>query len=269
MSEENLTPEQPADAGFSSPEESIDQAEKEVERKQDPTDTIETLAASMGWREMENGKSALEFVRDTADINQSLRKRVERLSDQVDKLVSTSTKQTMRALQEQKERLEREFEEAVESGDKVAAKKASDAMSRLEEPDDQQDKQAELAKIWQPHAEKFVSDNQKALTDPLARSEAEELIERMWKRGSSPEETYSAVERKLKKDFPEFYTNQNRERPPKVSGDTAPRSDKSAWSTLLKQAPEAEGAFKQFVDMGVYKDIKEDREKYAKLALED
>lgn len=266
MSEEveELTPDEPE--GFSSPEEGVEQAEQEVSRNEDPSSTIEELASSMGWREMENGKSAIEFVRDTADINQSLRKRVERLSDQVDKLVTTSTKQTMKALQEQKERLQREFDEAVESGDKQAAKRATDRMKELESEKTEDNSEVER---WTPHAEKFATANQRALNDPLAKVEATQLIQSMAQQGFGPEETYQAVERKLRKEYPEFYTNQNRERPSKVSGDTPPRSEKSAWTKLLKEAPEAEGAFKSFVDMGVYKNTKEDRERYAKQALED
>lgn len=239
-------------------EEAIEQAESQPVEES----TIEELAGTMGWREREGGKSAFEFVRDTADINTNLRKRVERLSDQVDKLVSTSTKHTLKALQEQRERLQREFDEAVESGDKKAAQRASEQMSQIEQPEEHNSE----AEKWQPHAESFATSNQRALSDPLARVEATQLIQSMAGQGYGPEDTYKAVERKLRKEYPEFYTNQNRERPSKVGGDTAPRNGGSKWSRLVKEEPEAEGIFKSFVEKGIYKDTKEDRERYAKLA---
>ena len=235
---------------------------EEVEEKSEAS--VEELATRMGWRPDGGDKTAVEFLEDTVSYNNSLRKRVDRLTSQVDKLVTSSTKQTMSALREQRARLEREFEEAVESGDKVAARRATEEMKAIDsQPVD------ESRNDWQEKANEFVAAHEGVLKDPLAAAEARSLISQMYEQGFGPDDTYAAVDRKLRKEFPEHYANQNRARPPKVGGESRPQvTSKGAWGKLVKEEPEAEKAFMDYVEMGVYKDTKEHREKFAKLAME-
>jgi hypothetical protein len=249
-------------------EEVVEQIEEAVQQAPaDAEEALKDIAASMGWHDKEGGKTPAEFIRDTADINRSLRSKVDNLNDKIEQLAISESKRTIAALKDQKARLQKEFDEAVEAGDKEAASKAATAMGELAE---ETPVRSDVQRVWQTHAEQFMAANAAALNDPLARIEAKELIDKMANNGSTPEETYAAATRKLKRDYPEHYMNSNRDRPSKVNGDGAPVNSggKSQWKALMKEAPEAEQVFANFVRSGVYKDTPENREKYAKQVLE-
>lgn len=272
MSEEarKIEPDEAPEGAFSTPE--VEESVAEAEEQDSPDDAnsvLEELASSMGWYPQEGGKSAREFIKDTAEINNSLRKRVDRLSEQIDQVVQHSTRQTMQALKEQRERLQKQFDDAVESGDKAAATKASEGLRKLDDETPAEDPQAQWMAKWQPAEAKFKERNAHILTDKRVVAEVVTAINKYANVGMEPDEAYEAVEQELKERFPKLFVNQNRDRPAKVNGDSRPSGKKSNWDKLLKDSPEAESAFNQYVKMGVYKDTPEHREKYAKLALED
>lgn len=270
--------EQPADAGFFTPEDqeqAVTEAEEQAERGEDPTPGIEDLARSMGWHEMENGKTAFEFIRDTADINRSLRSRIERMDTQIESLVQNTAKQTMAALKAQRERLQKQFDEAVESGDKAAARKASDEMKEIDSQKEGKSEDPLVGKYrqseWIDAASKIATRHPDIREGGRLHLKFMKLVNDYAVLGGNPSETYENAYSDLTDRHPELLTNQNRERPAKVGGDKRPSSaDKSAWGKLMNQEPDAESVFKQLVEDGVYKaDTKENREKFAKLALDD
>lgn len=249
-----------------------DVAEEEVSHET----TVESLAAEMGWAPQEEWRgdpekwvTADQYIRNGRDIQDHFRKKVRSLESKMDEVISSQSRSVMAALREQKERLQKEFDEAVEAGDKAAAKRATEGLTELERQAPQTDQQR-MIEQWKPHADSFAERNSAALSDKLAQVEATKMITALAEAGASPEETYERVEVELRKKFPEHYQNQNRSKPAKVGGDSRPTTaDKSKWGALVKEYPEAEGVFKKFVSQGVYKDTKEDRERYAKVALED
>ena len=239
------------------------------------TPSVEALASDMGWVPKDDYRgdpdrwvSADVFIKNTLGIQKTYQRKVESLEGKLDQLVSQQSHTMMQALKEQKARLQKEFEEAVEAGDKAAAKRATEGLNDLERQAPDTEQQRMIAQ-WKPHADAFAQRNSGALQDKLAQIEATKMITSMAEAGVSPEETYERVEIELRKKYPEHYQNQNRTRPAKVEGESRPASsDKSKWSALVKEYPEAEKIFAKFVNQGVYKDTKEQRERYAKAALE-
>lgn len=260
------------------------EAPEDVSHETEESPTIESLAQEMGWSPQEEWRgdpekwvSADQYIRNTRSIqdhfqkkNKYLKSDLEALESKLDGLIKTQSQSMMQALREQKERLQREFDEAVEAGDKAAAKRATASLKELEQKEVPQNDQAEMIAKWKPHADDFAERNSAALGDKLVQIEASKLITALAEAGVPPEDTYERVEQELRKKYPEHYQNQNRARPPKVGGESRPSvADKSKWGALVKEFPEADGIFQKFVRQGVYKDTKEDRERYAKTALED
>jgi predicted nucleic acid-binding Zn-ribbon protein len=259
-------------------------SEESVEEVIEEKPTVEVLAEKMGWSpqdkwrgDPEQWKPADEFIlasREIQDRKSSeihhLKGDLKSLKETMEGMAANFTAQTRKALQEQRKRLQAEFDEAVDNGDKEGARRASTALREVDSQETKDDDQTRLLELWQPHAVKFESAHAEVLKDPEAEIRASELIQKLAQRGHTPEETYEIVGKSLKREFPEYFTNPNRESPPKVSGETRPTSsDRSAWGRLLKESPEVKGIFAEFVEQGIYKDTKEDRERYAKLALED
>ncbi len=84
----------------------------------------------------------------------------------------------------------------------------------------------------------------------------------------SPDDYYSFVEEKIREDYPGRMSNPNKQRQSVSSPRSPSKEGGTAWEKVTRTNPELKEAFSEWVEMGTFKDTKEDREKYAKMYLE-
>jgi hypothetical protein len=209
-----------------------DGAEGGAEDTQDETPALtelEQVAAEIGWKPKEQFKGdeakwrpAADYIRQSKSIEDSLKGTVKELKGTVDRLASTSAKQTERALQQQAEHYEAMLEQAVEDGDKEAAKQAREGIRNT-------DRQLEqLSKADDPE-ERFKSDNPWYGQDDDATAYAVAISQREARKGASFEDQLKAAAEGVRKRFPELFDKQEQRQtlkaPPQV---TAPSRSSSA-----------------------------------------
>lgn len=226
-----------------------------------PSD-VEDLAREMGWAPQdqwrgnpEQWKDAKTFLKSTVEINRTLSKDVRGLRDTVDRLSRTSAVIADRAIADQRASLEQQFRDAVANGDEQGAFEASQALQRVEAPQ-QTD-----------HLADFRQRNPWFDKDPEARAMCMAIGE--VNKGKSPEEIFSLAEEAVRKRFPEHFQEAQPRQPQRAPVVSSPQS-RSARPAPREKGPgdlpaEARRAGEDFVRRGRVKDLAE----YARIYFEE
>jgi len=214
---------------------------------------VEELASELGWKPQADytgpegkWKPAKDWIKGGRDIERGLKDTVKGLRDTVDRLAKSATKQTERMLNEQAAEINARFNSAVENKDAKAAAAASLEMQQLQrEAVDETggDVEGEFAKQnpW------YGDDG-----DEDATAYAVAVSQREAKKGKTIPEQLEAVDKAVRKRFPElFETTPTKKAPPAVN--TPSRGTPPARPKGFADLPPA---------------AKEAAEKFAKLAVE-
>lgn len=167
---------------------------------QTPSD-IDALASEMGWSPKdqwrgtpEDWKDAKAFLKSTVDINRTLSKDVRELKQTTHRMAKTSAAMMEKALVEQRQDLEADFAAAVAANDPRAAKAASQALSRLDQPGEASDS-----------VEEFTARNPWFTTDKDAAAFAYAICEQ--NKTLPADEQLKLAEAGVRKRFPEHFPN--------------------------------------------------------------
>lgn len=164
--------------------------------------TVEEFAEEMGWvpkdrysGPAEKWKPAKDWIKFDRDANRDLRKKVDRISDQLERQGAASSAMTRRALDKQAEELTAKFEEAVANKDTVGAAKAASDLQRLaiDEPKDR-DYEAE-----------FMERNTWYGKDRKATAFARDVSADLGAKKISKEQQLEMIEAEVRKEFPELF----------------------------------------------------------------
>lgn len=263
MSDESLS------EGFSEAAEGPDTA---------PENDAEAKAREMGWKPKEewegdtsNWMPAEDFIErnerlknrgdeilkaDNAKLTAELQELKRTVGDLKDHLTKADKRAYDRAIKDLKSRQR----QAVEDGDTQAfeqvEREMQDLTKQAEEatPQQQQDQPHPDFPAW--HAE-----NPWYGTDPLMSARAEEIAERLSKRGDlQGREFFDAVTEQIKREYPDKFETKRKASSVEGASGTNGGGDGSKWSKVDKEGREA---FKRFVKQGVFEDTKADREQYA------
>lgn len=234
---------------------------------------IETLAEELGWNpnwegpEEERVEAAdyirrqQEILRRSSDDITSLKGTVDSMKSQMQEMAANQTRDMTRALEAQKARLEEEREKAVEEGDTAKFKQVDQQIKVLDQPDSPN----EIQKRFTDGLTQFRKDNEwyeKDVGMTTFANNAGATIAQM-NPGIDPDAFYRQVADAVREQYPQKFAKPSN-KPTEVSGDRpAKPRPKSKWDALVAKHPELDGIFAGFVKKGVWKDTKEDRERYA------
>lgn len=274
------------------------QQEQQQEQKQAPEPASSTPtpqeadARKMGWRPEEewddsgtaNWLPAAKYL----ERNERLAKRgdrilqadVARLTRQNTSLENTLgelkeylTKADNRALQKARKELEAKADKAVEEGDTDAYRHAKVEMKDLEQEAKAEAKAQPAKKPAaanpddDPEFQGWLPDN--TWYDPKddgfdaeLAAFADSVAPQIGRTGLVGKPFYERIATEVKKKFPDRFGNQRRKQAQAVEGGGrgGGGNGKTLWAEVGKDGHEA---FKNFVGQGIYKDTREDREKYA------
>lgn len=231
---------------------------------------IEQLAVEQGWKPKDNfsgpeekWKPARDWLAAEHDISRDLRKTVKGLRDTVDRMASTATKQTERALRQQAEEINARFTQAVENKDTAGAAKAAKEMGALE-------REATAAAPNENVEARFADENPWYGRDEEATAYAISVSQREARKGKSIPDQLAAVDVAMRKRFPELY-GQTRQEPkpqpgvhqPNTRGTLTSKREKG-FADLPPEAKEAGRDFAKLFKERHGKDEKESLDQYAK-----
>lgn len=247
-------------------------------------------ARQMGWRPQEEWDDSGEATWLPAE---DFMKRNERLKDRGDKILKAEvskqtrqianlektiqdlgahlTKAENRAYKKALNEIETKAEKAVEDGDTDAYRRAKGEIKDLEK-----EVQAEAKPVPtptqkdDPEFESWLSRN--SWYDPATESFDPEMSAFAGNVGNevarlnlSNPDFLTRIAAEVKKKFPDRFGNQRRREAPAVEGAGGGGGDgKTLWSQVPKSD---QGAFKRFVQQGLYEDTPKGREKYADIYI--
>ncbi len=197
----------------------------------DPSISLEDLAREMGWSpkdawrgDPDAWRPAADFLRSTVSVNKSLRAEIKDIKRTIEK---TSTAMAEEKLAKWKAELEAKFEEAVESGDKTAAKQVSAELAKLEQQQGGGDNPEDA----------FAAENPWYGKDEEATALAQGVSFRLANQGKSVAEQLAAAKAAVEKRFPElFEVTPKRKAPASVhepgSRGAGQRSGGQGWNDL-------------------------------------
>jgi len=214
-------------------------------------------------------KTPEEFIKDTWKIvkgksekEQQMARELASVKQTVEQMAANHTKELIAQKAKIIADLEAERAEAVEEGDK-------ERFNRLERQLEQEKRGLDVPA--QPAANQlppgFAEEGERfkqkfgAQIDQQADNELRMFAQTLAP-GLSAEAFYGQLEARLKKLFPERFAADIA--PPTAGGEKGKPSSGSAWNKLVREEPEVKRYFSELVEMGVYADTKEAREKYAK-----
>jgi hypothetical protein len=231
---------------------------------------VEIVAQDIGWKPKHEYKGpedkwrpADEYIRQSKNIESTLKDSIRDLKGTVDRMVHTSAKQTERALQAQAEEYERRLEQAVEDGDKEAAKEARKGLAATER---------QLEKVAGSPEETFAAENAWYGKDDDATAYAVSISQREAKKGASVEQQLKAAAEGVKKRFPELFEDQQRPtltpKPPTVHAPTSRGAPTRRGTGFADLPPEVKTAANSYADLfvrkGLVKTKQEALDQYAK-----
>jgi hypothetical protein len=221
-------------------------AEEQVEAPE--LSEVEALASELGWKPKADWKGdetewrpAADFMRARAEVGRALKKTVRGLEKQVEGISRASATMTERAVAEARQQWEARHDQAVEEGDKDAARQASRELAKLEQqgtsvPPEAQD-------FAQRHASWF-NKNEEATNYAVNR--AQHYAEQ----GLSHARQLAAVEKDMRGLFPELFedpeTRPATKSPPSVGAPqrtARPAPREKGYATLPPEARKACDAY--------------------------
>lgn len=262
--------------------------EQEQEQQADPT-PAEVKASKAGWRPKDEwDDSGSGIWMDAEQFNE----RNERLANRGDKILKAEissltrtnaslerllgevknhlTKADSRAYKRALKDLEAKADKAVDEGDPDAYRSAKGEMKELEQEvkaETKPEKKSVSSPDDDPAFQGWLPDN--SWYDPRDEgfdaelaSFADSIAPQIARTGLVGTPFYDRIAKEVKRKFPEHFGNQRRKQAQAVEsgGSGGGGNGKTLWS----QVPKTDQAvFKRFVSEGLYKDTKEDREKYA------
>ena len=261
------------------------------------TDDVEEKARALGW------KSAEEWVGDTtnhmpaekyletqekllAKADAAAQKRISALNGDVRELKQTIAdlgdhlrKADQRALERARQEIQGRMDAAVEENDPDAYKRAKSDLGALEKEVDaaaeaakEKPKPESVPNAVTPEAQALFDDFQAANDwygpdgDPKATIFANRMAKEVAESGFTGKKFYDVLRDMVKDEFPALFegggkADGNRRRAPAVEGAGGSGGGKKTLWDQVDQ--EGKDTFKRFVKQGLFKDTKEDREKYA------
>jgi len=187
----------------------IEEQQSEANDKAAPEVTGRDIAAKMGWSDKKDWRGDPsgwrdwpEFLEHTASETKSLRRTVKRVEETMRRMTSAQEAAMDRALSAQRRQLEASFDQAVEDGDKAAAKEARDSLRDLE-------KQAVKTEATKDDdVEAFVARHSWFQAHPRATDLAIAETVKLAKEGRPVPEQLEAAEAKVRKAFPELFDDE-------------------------------------------------------------
>ena len=228
------------------------------------SDPIEEQARSRGWVSEEEWKespdnkgkpwrSAREFVERGEMIGEirSMRGEVEKMRSTMRETMDQQAKAIRKTLEE---KYRKDFDSAVDEGDKAKAAKAADELAKLSEPVPEEPK-------VDPAVESFKTRNKwfsETATDPVDKEMSEMAIalDIALHRGGneSTSSRLEIVEKRIKQMFPEKFANPARERAQTVeTGGQIRRVGKKSVPALESLGPDFVNVGRKLVKSGVFK----------------
>jgi hypothetical protein len=168
--------------------------------------SADTLATEMGWtakdkwieagRDPEGWKPAHEFVRDTVNVNRSIKRQIKGLEDQVSTMARTSAVLTEQALADQREKLLAVRADAIDMGDHAAVAQADQKLQTLN---------VTIPRPVEPEVAAFTERNEWFEKDKEATTWAVNRADELARTGIGTARQLAIVEREAKQLFPELY----------------------------------------------------------------
>lgn len=238
--------------------EDIDNSQTDADSDATPPDPVELtdvekVAQDIGWKpkdsykgDPEKWRPADEYIRQSKNIEGTLKDSIKDLRSTVDRMANASAKQTERALQEQAARFEAQLDQAVEDGDKEAARDLRKAIAKTEREIES------VAKADDPE-ERFSKDNPWYGKDDDATAYAVAISQREAAKGKSVEDQLKAATDGVRKRFPELFEDgekrQTLKAPPAVNA-PASRSTGQRRGTAYADLPaDVKAAADKYADL--------------------
>jgi len=214
------------------------------------------FATLQGWTDQDNfkgdperWKTAKQFIEDGNKHATILKERNQKLADQVSDLQSTMTqlvddqsKQKDKAVKKAISELKVQKAEAINESDGEKVNQIDEEIDRLKE---------ETKPQVQPNAEfdTWLAKNTWYNTDQELRGEANMYAKAYIDAGSfkTMPEVYKAVERKIKREFPERFENPNKKEPSTVTEGTHTKTSSKAGKSYSDLPQDAKAACDRFV----------------------
>jgi hypothetical protein len=226
---------------------------------------LEKVASAMGWRPDGGAKTAADYIRDTADINRSLKQRIERQEQEFNSRTQNLERVTVAALKRQRDDLWRQYEAAKETavdlGDRENYRKLnqdqSQAIRRFDEEIPMAAPQAASQQQQAPPPEvaEFATRNSWYMTDKVKTAAAIVMLDEVDQKfpNFALADRLKMVEREMSESFPDLKrSNGQSSGPPSVEGGLRQiRTNRGKGFNELP--PEAKSAAKVFINQGVFK----------------
>lgn len=184
----------------------------------------EQLAMEMGWKpdhQPKNGeyRTAADWIRSTDRNNKNLRRELEGMKSQVERIVDATDKQVKREVERQAKEIEARFAEAVAKADTVGAAQAAQDMRALEAEQAAQS----APKRGESAEDKFARENAWYGKDEEATAFAVAQSQILANKGvTDPDEQLRRVAEAVRKRFPEHFEGQAKRDEPKTPMLNAP-----------------------------------------------
>jgi hypothetical protein len=230
---------------------------------------VEQIAFEKGWRPKEqfdgpegNWKPATDFLRRIPNTRE-MKREIKDLRGQIDRLISTSAKQTARALDEQAREINERFQQAVDNKDSAGAAKAAKEMQDLHS-----EARAEQGNGGNAEAD-FARENPWYNTDDEATAYAIGISQRLHAQGKSVEEQLKAAADGVRKRFPELFEQReaptSRREPAAVATPSRGGGKREkGYADLPADAKRAADNYADLFKLRHGKDLEESRKAYAR-----
>lgn len=164
---------------------------------------FDDLAKEMGWfppgeynGDADKWRSAEEYIKHGVQSTKSLKRDLKAVKDTADRLARTSATLTAKALEEQRAELEARHDQAVEDGDKDAARAAAKDLAKLDDVD------VEDVKAL---VKDFTAKNDWYGTHEKATDLAAMVSKKLANQGKSVADQLEAADEAVRERFPELF----------------------------------------------------------------
>jgi len=165
---------------------------------------FDDLAKEMGWfppdeynGDADKWRSAEDYIKHGVQSTKSLKRDLKAVKDTADRLARTSATLTAKALEDQRAELEARHDQAVEDGDKEAARAAAKDLARLDDAPDLGDVKTMV--------KEFTERNDWYTTHEKATDLAAMVSKKLANQGKDVSEQLEAAEEAVRERFPELF----------------------------------------------------------------
>jgi hypothetical protein len=223
-----------------------------VAQTDDTPEPIANLARDLGWTpkeewhgEPDKWKPAEQFIVDGHEIQRSTAKELREMRQTLDAVSRTSASIVEQQLAEKRRELEQLHAQAVDEGDNQTAFKIASDIQNLRGPQ----------KVV-PGIDDWKSKNPWFGKDRAASARAAEICDRLAAMGVPEVEQLPEVERMIRKEYPELFSDQQRAQPASVRQPGARTAVSQSRAKGFHDMPaEAQKVAKDMVDRGVIPNV--------------